>query len=201
MADGAASEGRGGEGEAPRPLVLPPLRRTARDAEAFARIVHEGRQDKDGLPYWRHLKRVAIRADDKLPHGTDEWIVDVVAQIAWLHDVLEDTPYTAADLAREGFSPVVVEGLVALAKLEGRRPYLEWIGQLCATASLPAILVKISDIEDDSSPGRLALLDSGMRARFAAKYPPARELLLEAAARHGWEDRSRPPPGPGAPRP
>ena len=190
-----------GEGGAARLPVLPPMRRTARDAEAFARIVHDGQQDRAGRPYWRHLKRVANLADDKLPHGTDEETVDLVAQIAWLHDVVEDTPYTAEDLAREGFSPDVIEGVLALTKPPGRVPYLEWIGHLCATASLPAILVKLSDTEDNSDPERVALLDAAMQARFAAKYPPARELLLEAAARHGWEDQRKPRQPSGGPRP
>lgn len=51
-------------GGAAKSLVLSQIRWTARDAEAFARIVHEGQQDSAGQPYWRHLKRVADLADD-----------------------------------------------------------------------------------------------------------------------------------------
>ena len=64
MTHGAAAEGGTGEGGAGKPLVLSQMRWTARDAEAFARIVHEGQQDRAGQPYWRHLERVADLADD-----------------------------------------------------------------------------------------------------------------------------------------
>ncbi|AWB21271.1 hypothetical protein DA075_10400 [Methylobacterium currus] len=44
-----------------RKLVLPPLVRTARDAEAFARHAHLGQFDKVGDTYICHLERVAHR--------------------------------------------------------------------------------------------------------------------------------------------
>jgi hypothetical protein len=57
-------------------------------AERFAVAAHEGQTDKAGRPYIEHPRRVARRLD------TPEALA-----AAFLHDVLEDTEHTAADLA------------------------------------------------------------------------------------------------------
>jgi len=168
--------------QAERPLILPPLRRTAKDAEAFARIVHEGQVDKAGRPYIEHLERVAGPISWAPLHKSNE--SDEATQIAWLHDVIEDTLHDEDDLRREGFSPDVVKG-VEMLSWPGTS-YLRWIDWLAAHAPLPVILVKIADIEDNSDPERLALLDEPTRERLKKKYGAALPILKEAAARMGW---------------
>ena len=39
-------------------MILPPLRRTAADAQTVATVVHRGQVDKAGRPYIEHLARV-----------------------------------------------------------------------------------------------------------------------------------------------
>lgn len=175
-----------------RPLILPPLRRTAADAEAFARVVHGGQLDKAGRPYVEHLAGVARRAASKIagmPGVLSPTIASKVVQIAWLHDVVEDTPYTTKDLTDEGFSNDAAAGVDALSKLDGGLLYLDWIERLAATAPLPVILVKMSDIEDNADPERLALLDDDTRERLQAKYGAALPIVRDAAAQLGWKKR------------
>jgi (p)ppGpp synthase/HD superfamily hydrolase len=116
-------------------------------------------------------------------------IASELVQIGWLHDVIEDTPYTASDLTTEGFSNDVVMRVVALSKPDNGLLYLDWIRHLAANAPLPVILVKISDIEDNTDPERLALLDGSKRTHLEAKYGTALSILQAAAARLGWKTR------------
>lgn len=71
------------------------------EAERIAREAHEGQFDKAGRPYVEHPARVAAwaaRLDPDAPSA--------VIEAAWLHDVLEDTPFTRDDLAALGIPPV-----------------------------------------------------------------------------------------------
>lgn len=168
---------------AERPLILPPLRRTAYDAYNFAYVAHRGQVDKAGRPYLSHLTRVHARVT--LVYGGD----DDAQQMAWLHDVIEDTPYTINDLAAEDFSDEVLAGVDMLTRDDPHEPYLNWIGRIAERASLPVILVKIADIEDNSDPERLALLDEPTRERLKKKYGDALPILKEAAERLTAKDK------------
>ena len=68
-------------------------------------------------------------------------------------------------------------------------PYPAFIAGIVAHASLPAILVKLSDNEDNADPERLAKLDEATRARLLAKYEPSMASLRAAACAKGWQDR------------
>ena len=174
-----------------RPLILPPLRRTVSDAEAFARAVHDTQADKAGYPYLTHLVRVVGRTSAKLaglPGILSGGTVCELLQIAWLHDVIEDTPYDGDHLRAEGFSEPVVHSVTALSNLT-ETPYPVFIAGIVAHASLPAILVKLSDNEDNADPDRLAKLDAATRARLLAKYGPSMASLRAAARAKGWQDR------------
>lgn len=61
-------------------------------ARAFAIDAHHGQRYGAGRPYSEHLAEVAALAR---PYGPE------VEAVAWLHDVLEDTPTTRGDLAAE----------------------------------------------------------------------------------------------------
>lgn len=171
-----------------RPRILPPMTRTWEEASRFAKTVHAGQVDKAGQPYWKHLKRVEALAFDKLPFDASDEETGHVSQIAWLHDVLEDTPYTADDLLDEGFSRHVVDAVKALTKPSPHARYHDWIEHLGMTATLPAILVKLADNEDNSDPKRLALLSPDQAERLEQKYAKARVILIAAAEKHGWRD-------------
>jgi (p)ppGpp synthase/HD superfamily hydrolase len=87
----------------------------------LAAEAHEGQLDKAGQPYVLHVLRVmfACQSPD--------------AQIAAaLHDVVEDTDWTLADLRREGFSAQVVEIVDALTRRDGE-DYFDFARRAAAT--------------------------------------------------------------------
>lgn len=169
-----------------RPLILPPLRRTWKNARDFAHSAHEGQFDKAGTPYIEHCHRVHGKLVG-LMGGLPRDQQDRAIQIAYLHDVIEYTPYDEDDLRREGFVPDVVKGVEMLSHPgTSCRAWIEW---LAAHAPLPVILVQIADIEDNSDPERLALLDELTRERLKKKYGAALPILKEAAARLTAKDK------------
>ena len=69
-----------------------PLDELVGRAEALARSAHAGQVDKAGAPYAQHPERVAAAVTG-----------DPQAQAAaWLHDVVEDTSTSLADLRAAG---------------------------------------------------------------------------------------------------
>ncbi|GJD87546.1 GTP pyrophosphokinase [Methylobacterium hispanicum] len=147
---------------------------TIYEAHSFAALAHAGQLDKRGQPYIRHLERVANLALVRAGHArsVDRLEIDpqTVMQVALLHDVLEDTPREAADLRAAGFSEAVVAAVRVLTKPAQRIPYSERIDGVIARGDLAAILVKMSDNEDNLAPDR-ALPEAGfLRERYAASF-------------------------------
>ena len=101
--------------------------------------------------------------------------------------MIGDTPYSSEHLRAEGFSERVVQGAFALSNLS-KVPYMTFVAGIVAHASLSAILVKLSDNEDNADPERLAQLDEATQARLLAKYEPSMTLLREAARAKGWQE-------------
>lgn len=132
-------------------------------AEQIAAAAHEGQVDKAGQPYIAHPARVAARV------AGDERAVAA----AWLHDVVEDTDVTLADL-EQTFPPEVTAAVDALT----RRPHEAPADYYARVRQLPlALTVKLADLADNSDPQRLAQLDAATRDRLTAKYARARAEL------------------------
>lgn len=76
----------------------------------LATNAHHGQFDKGGKPYILHPLRVMsfLKTDD-----------EELQCIALLHDVVEDTDTTYADLGAAGMSLRVIEGVQALTKQKG----------------------------------------------------------------------------------
>jgi len=140
-------------------------------AERIATTAHAGQVDKVGEPYIGHPRRVASRVEDW--GGSSSQIA-----AAWLHDVLEDTPITADDLAREGIPSDVVVMVQALTT-SGEEPAQRYASRVVAVPG--AVLVKRADLADNSDPVRLAKLSEATRDRLTAKYA-AFAAMLEAAS-------------------
>lgn len=159
------------------------------DAHTFALTAHAGQLDKVGEPCMRHLERVANASLARAGHArlVDGLDVDPmqVMQAALLHDVLEDTPRTASDLRAAGFTPTIVRTVAILTKPAARTAYSERIATLIATNNLAAILVKMSDTEDNLSPARIPPDASFLRERYTLAFA----RLREAAAAMGYTGR------------
>ena len=146
-------------------------------ARAIAHSAHAAQVDKLGDPYIDHPARVAAGFDP------EEQPVEHAA--AWLHDVLEDTGTTAADLLQAGIDPEIVE-VVALLTKDAALPRDEYYERIRGNAK--ALAVKAADLDDNTAPWRTARLDAETRERLARKYAHARVALgleREASAPRG----------------
>lgn len=159
------------------------------DAHSFAITAHAGQIDKGGQPYIRHLERVANAAVARAGHARalDRLPVDPmsVMQAAILHDVLEDTPRTVADLRAAGFGPEIIEMVTILTKPAARTAYSERITQVIKSGNLSAILIKMSDNEDNLSPERTLRDGAWLKERYATSFA----RLAEAARALGYTGR------------
>ena len=93
--------------------------------------------------------------------------------MAWLHDVVEDTPTTLEDV-EAAFGPLVAAGVDAMTHRPGE-PSLEYYARVRANPI--ALAVKAADLADNTDPARLDVLTPELQARLEAKYGIARREL------------------------
>lgn len=135
----------------------------------IARTAHAGQVDKGGAPYLGHVMRVAA---DVAAHGED------VQAVALLHDVIEDTAVTLADLAGQGLPTVVIEAIDALTKRKGEE-YGDYLDRVAANPW--ARLVKLADLKDNQD---LTRIPKPTEHDYCRKlfYGAATDYLMGAAA-------------------
>lgn len=124
----------------------------------IAAAAHAGQQDKAGQPYIDHPVRIAAMVE-----GEDAKVV------ALLHDVVEDSDVSLADLS-EVFPPHIVAAVDAVS----RRPdetYFEFV----ARAALDPLgkVVKRADVQDHLGPGH----EDAIPASLIKRYRKALVLL------------------------
>lgn len=139
---------------------------TLERAIALAAQAHEGQYDKGGNAYILHPLRVMLRVST-----LEQRIVAV------LHDVLEDTPTTLADLARQGFSLKILAAVHALSRRQGE-PYLDFVVRVGDDPL--ARVVKLADLADNSDMSRIPYPGPDDIARMA-KYNEASAYLSTLA--------------------
>ena len=154
----------------------PSLEETA----AFAATLHAGHTDKAGAPYIDHLMRVSRHLVRLFPRVTP-----VERHAAWLHDALEDTGLTTAELRGRGYAPEVIAIIEAVtppvaAAMADDPSFDEWITELAVRGPRGALKVQIADLTDDSHPDRLAYLDPDHAASLLRRYSRASDRLLAA---------------------
>lgn len=111
----------------------------------IAEKAHSGQLDKSGSPYIEHVLRVMDAGVT-----TDEKIAGV------LHDVIEDSDWTAEALAAEGFPPHIVTALHHLTHLPEKESYEEYIARVKKNSL--AVAVKLNDLTDNMDIRRLPYL-------------------------------------------
>ena len=116
-----------------------------RAAYDTAKVAHSGQKRKDGSPYVTHC---VAAADISVDMGLDE--DSIVA--ALLHDVIEDTPLTHADIAHQFGMPVadIVEGVTKLTRVQYTSKEDEQMENLrkmlmAMAKDIRVILIKIAD--------------------------------------------------------
>ena len=149
------------------------LTHTQRVASAFnwAVLAHTG-QTYNKLPYWTHLLTVANNLID--PTETE-----LVA--ALLHDIVEDTYVTVADV-RESFGDKVAD-IVDLVTQHKGLSYAANIARITESGNLSAMRVKLADnkanIESDKS-----IMDPERAASLTERWKKSRESIILAMAFH-----------------
>jgi (p)ppGpp synthase/HD superfamily hydrolase len=129
---------------------------------------HDAQTDMAGKPYTSHLRRVA-----KPFTGERDW--DTAAAVAWLHDIVEDTDCTLADLYELGFSEEIVHAVDAITHREGEALEDYW-ERVKANVIARAVKVK-GDIPDNSDPMRLEFLPPHLQEKLVLKYQRAMAVL------------------------
>ena len=123
---------------------------------------HRDQIDKSGMPYVFHPFHLAEQMD------TEESTI-----VALLHDVVEDTEYTLADLAAMGFPNSVIEAL-ALMTHDPEVPYMEYVKGISVNPL--ASKVKLADLQHNSDLSRLDNVTE-KEIKRVEKYRKAIELL------------------------
>ncbi|MGW2686429.1 HD domain-containing protein [Streptomyces sp. NPDC001414] len=139
------------------------------DVRVLAERAHAGQVDKIGVEYFAHVQAVAAGL---APFGDD------LVMVGLLHDVIEDTDWTAERLLAAGVPGRVVSIVEAVTNQDGVA-YEDKIRRI--TRDPLATLVKIADNAHNSRPDRAAQLPAAKRDRLAAKYRAARAELWPAA--------------------
>ena len=130
----------------------------------IAAQAHRGQVDKAGESYILHVLRVMLRMTDA---------TGMVAGV--LHDIIEDTPWTAAELASEGFPAEVVRVIQLLSRGKGES-YEDFISRLAPEPL--ARRIKIADLEDNMDLGRLPFVSPTDWERLE-RYQQARQALMK----------------------
>lgn len=138
-------------------------------AMAIALEAHLGQINKhDSEPYILHVHRVAMNV---AAAGFDDRHV----AIAWLHDVLEDTSVTAADLLVAFPEDTnLVADVVAITKIKGET-LVDYYTRLRARPR--AARVKYHGDRKDNFRRNHLIADEATRLRMAAKYSLCEDML------------------------
>lgn len=132
---------------------------------ALALEAHKGQKDRAGLPYILHPLHLMSQMD------TEEEMMTAV-----LHDVVEDTDYTLADLRELGLPESVLR---AVSLLTHDKEEISYEGYVQRLKSDPvARKVKMADLRHNMDIRRLTAIQEKDAVRFE-KYRKAYAFLLE----------------------
>ncbi len=176
----ASARGAGRAEDSSGPAA-PPV--SLRDAVELATRAHAGQLDKIGDDYIGHPLRVM----DAVGAAAERAAVDPyhARLAAVLHDVVEDTDVTLADLAALGYPPEVVAAVDALTHRDGE-PVPDYLTRVAGNDL--AVVVKRADMADNSNPARLARLPRDQADRYTRRYADRVRLLddLVAGRKADW---------------
>lgn len=134
-------------------------------AMQVAYAAHHGQFDCNGVPYIFHPYHLAEQMPD-----------EITACVALLHDVLEDTPVTMAQL-QELFPPVVTEALFLLTH-QADTAYLDYVRAI--RQNPVARTVKLADLAHNADQSRITdpdAVSAEKKAYWQQKYAEAIHIL------------------------
>lgn len=139
-------------------------------AKEIATKAHEWQFRWDGeTPYIKHLAAVAWAVLDRWGALGECGSPEYAMAAAWLHDVVEDTPLTIADLRVQGISEEILIAVDLLTKRDDQ-DYLAYLLRL--KNNKMARIVKIEDIKNNMSD-----LDRKKKKSMYEKYQLALYIL------------------------
>jgi (p)ppGpp synthase/HD superfamily hydrolase len=156
---------------------------TLNQAISIAAEAFDGVRDKGGKPYILHLLRVMMSVEGEKAQC-----------VAVLHDLLEDTPWTADMLREKRFAPDIVEAVEALTKAD-KEEYRDFCSRVARNDL--ALTVKLADLEDNMRITRLSAVRDEDLERLRQYHAAYVELLASRGQRNGVA----PVPGSGGERP
>lgn len=133
-------------------------------AKSIAIKAHQGQTDKAGVAYIEHPAFVASHVEG-----------DKAKAVAWLHDVVEDTPITFDDLINAGIDDETISALKLLTHADGV-DYFEYIKRI--KSNRLATSVKLADLAHNSDLSRLPVVTEKDKRR-REKYLRAIEILSD----------------------
>ena len=156
------------------------------EAVAIAARAHAGRRDRSGILELAHSITVASALGDD---ATEDELAAAV-----LHDVLEDTSWTAEDLTAAGVPPVVVEAVEHVSRIEqpvkeSYRDFIDRSARADGEAGQIARRVKLADLLTNME--RVGALPEGPEMR-RKRYLPALDTIRAAMRERGELDDSGP---------
>lgn len=131
-------------------------------AMILAYNAHLGQKDKSGVPYIYHPIHLAEQMD------TEEECI-----VALLHDVVEDTDVTFAELEKD-FSSTVIEALKLLTH-DKSIDYMDYVRKIKENPL--AKKVKLADLHHNSDPSRAVTNPTKKDEERNEKYHKAIEIL------------------------
>jgi hypothetical protein len=140
-----------------------PLTQLLARAIAIAATAHQSQLDKADQPYILHPLRLMMRGETLA-----EQIVGV------LHDVVEDSDWTLAQLTAEGFPPEIVAAIACLTR-QPEESYDQFIDRVLTNAL--ATQVKRFDLEDNMTLTRLSALTEKDMSRLQRYHRAHRKIL------------------------
>ncbi len=142
---------------------------TVSAAIEFIKRAHKGQKDIGGKPYWRHPVRVMARLGRTAPM--------IEKHAALLHDVVEDTATSFADLKKAGFHAEVLIAVRLLTR-PTRLTYRRYIRRLVQSGNVAAMRVKLADLLDNLD-GRRVIADAKLHAQLFNRHRQAERVIRE----------------------
>lgn len=145
-------------------------------AATIAKIAHEG-QYYGALPYFKgHVSKVANRVAEN-PAATYGCV-----EVAYLHDVLEDTHVDVGDLLQLGVETMIVDKVIAVTRTKEVETYGEFIDRVIRGGFSP-ICVKMADLIENRTNCERTIMECEARVDrdcpviTSMRYEKAKSLL------------------------
>lgn len=125
---------------------------TLEQAVKIAAKAHALQKDKAGAAYILHPLRVGLMGSN-----------DLEKMAGFLHDVIEDTDWTADMLLGAAIPPEVVDLVVVLTRQDGEG-YHDYIARVAEHPA--AVRVKLNDLADNLRPDRVCHIPKDLAERY-----------------------------------